>query len=50
MNLAFAANTGNIEDVNLESVKIQAVQKTGIENWTKTIIAPERCSTMFYGN
>ena len=49
MNLAFAANTGHIESVNQESANIQAVTKTGIQNWAKAIITPEKCSTMYYG-
>jgi zinc protease len=48
MNLAFAANAGNVEYANQESAKIQAVTRDGLMNQAKTILTRENCSTMYY--
>ncbi len=48
MNLAFAANLGNPELVNLETKKIQAVNIEKIENAYSTFLKPENSSTLLY--
>ncbi|MEA5258757.1 pitrilysin family protein [Arcicella aquatica] len=48
MNLAFAANAGNVEYANEESSKIQAVTVNDISNQAKSILTKENCSTMYY--
>lgn len=48
MSLAFAANAGQIEGINQESERIQAVSTTGINKIAKQMISPSACSTMFY--
>jgi zinc protease len=48
MNLAFAANAGNVEYANQESAKIQAVTRDGLMNQVRTILTKENCSTMYY--
>ncbi len=48
MNLAFAANAGNVEYANEESSKIQAVTVDDISNQAKSILTKENCSTMYY--
>jgi zinc protease len=48
MNLAFAANAGNVEYANQESAKIQAVTRDGLMNQARTILTKENCSTMYY--
>ena len=48
MNLAFAANAGNVEYANQESAKIQAVTTVSLMNQAKRILSKENCSTMYY--
>ena len=48
MNLAFAANAGNIEYANQESAKIQAVTTDSLMNQARGILTKENCSTMYY--
>ncbi|MEA5138202.1 M16 family metallopeptidase [Arcicella rigui] len=48
MNLAFAANAGNVEYVNQESGKIQAVTVDDISTQSQLILKKENCSTMYY--
>ena len=48
MNLAFAANAGNVEYANEESSKIQAVTVDDISDQAKSILTKENCSTMYY--
>ena len=48
MNLAFAANAGNVEYANQESAKIQAVTADSLMNQVKSILTKENCSTMYY--
>lgn len=48
MNLAFAANAGNVEYVNQESDKIQAVKVDDISKQSQQILSKENCSTMYY--
>ncbi len=48
MNLAFAANAGNVEYANQESDKIQAVTTDAVAKQATTILRPENCSTMYY--
>ncbi|MDR6560283.1 MULTISPECIES: pitrilysin family protein [unclassified Arcicella] len=48
MNLAFAANAGNVEYANEESSKIQAVTVDDISAQAKSILTKENCSTMYY--
>jgi zinc protease len=48
MNLAFAANAGNVEYANQESAKIQAVTTDSLMNQARTILKKENCSTMYY--
>lgn len=48
MNLAFAANAGNVEYANQESAKIQAVTTDSLIIQAKHILTKENCSTMYY--
>lgn len=48
MNLAFAANAGDVEYANLESSKIQAVTIDDISREANRILTKENCSTMYY--
>jgi zinc protease len=48
MNLAFAANAGNVEYANQESAKIQAVTTDSLMSQARTILKKENCSTMYY--
>ena len=48
MNLAFAANAGNVEYANQESANIQAVTTLDIANQSRKILMKENCSTMYY--
>lgn len=48
MNLAFAANAGDVEYANLESSKIQAVTVDDISQQANNILTKENCSTMYY--
>jgi predicted Zn-dependent peptidase len=48
MNLAFAANAGNVEYANQESANIQAVTTSDIANQANKILTKENCSTMYY--
>jgi predicted Zn-dependent peptidase len=48
MNLAFAANAGNVEYVNQESANIQAVTTLDIAHQINKILTKENCSTMYY--
>lgn len=48
MNLAFAVNAGNVEYVNQESDKIQAVKVDDISKQSQQILSKENCSTMYY--
>ncbi|MCU0466980.1 MAG: insulinase family protein [Arcicella sp.] len=48
MNLAFAANAGNVEYANEESTKIQAVSTEDIAKYANQILDKNNCSTMYY--
>lgn len=48
MNLAFAANAGDVEYANQESNKIQAVTVDDIKEQAENILTKENCSTMYY--
>lgn len=48
MNIAFAANAGNVEWVNQDEQTIQKVEKRGITEVARTILRPENCSTLYY--
>jgi zinc protease len=48
MNLAFAANAGNVEYANQESAKIQAVTRDSLMTQARGILTKENCSTMYY--
>ncbi len=48
MNLAFAANAGNVEYANQESAKIQSVTTDSLMNQARGILTKENCSTMYY--
>ncbi len=48
MNLAMAANAGNVEWVNQEAEKIQAVTLDELTQQAKAIFDPNHCSTMYY--
>jgi predicted Zn-dependent peptidase len=48
MNLAFAANAGNIEYANQESSRIQAVTTDEIAKYAQKTLTKDNCSTMYY--
>jgi predicted Zn-dependent peptidase len=48
MNIAFAANAGDVAYVNQESAKIQAVEINNVNTWAKEILRETNSSTMFY--
>ncbi len=48
MNLAFAANTDNVEYTNQESANIQAVTVDDIIKQSRKILTKDNCSTMYY--
>jgi zinc protease len=48
MNIAFAANAGDVAYVNQESAKIQAVEVNNVNTWAKEILRETNSSTMFY--
>lgn len=48
MNLAFAANAGNAEWVNLDASKIRDIDAAAINDAARTILREENCSTLFY--
>ncbi len=48
MNLAFAANAGNVEWANMEAERIQAVSGELIQAAARNILRPENCSTLYY--
>ncbi|ACT94166.1 M16 family metallopeptidase [Dyadobacter fermentans] len=48
MNLAFAANAGNVEWANADAEIIRALTPTDIHNAAKTILRPENTSTLYY--
>lgn len=48
MNLAFAANAGNVEYANQEAAKIQAVTTEDVHSEIKQVLRPENCSTLYY--
>lgn len=48
MNLAFAANAGNVDWVNQEADMIQAITATDIQNAAKQTLDTNNCTTLFY--
>lgn len=48
MNLAFAANAGNVEYANQESSRIQSVTTDEISKYAQKVLTKENCSTMYY--
>ncbi len=48
MNLAFAANLGDPEDVNREGEKLQAVTPDEVQNMARRILRPTNTSTLYY--
>ncbi len=48
MNLAFAANLGDPEDVNREGEKLQAVTPDDVQRLAKQILRPTNTSTLYY--
>jgi zinc protease len=48
MNLAFAANAGNVEYANQESSRIQAVTTDEIAKYAQKTLTKDNCSTMYY--
>ncbi len=48
MNLAFAANAGNVEYANQEAAKIQAVTADDVHSEINKVLRPENCSTLYY--
>ncbi len=48
MNLAFAANAGNVASVNQEAEKIQAVDMSRLVEASKQVFRSENCSTLYY--
>lgn len=48
MNLAMAANAGNVDYVNQETDKIQAVQKTDLEFWAEKLFLRDSSCTLWY--
>jgi len=48
MNLAFAANAGNVDWANADADIIRALTPTDIHNAAKNILRPENASTMYY--
>ncbi|CAA9298417.1 MAG: Zinc protease [uncultured Cytophagales bacterium] len=48
MNLAFAANLGDPEEVNREGEKLQAVTPDEVQNMARRILRPTNTSTLYY--
>lgn len=48
MNLAFAANAGNVDWANSDAEIIRALTTNDINNAAKTILRPENSSTLYY--
>ncbi len=48
MNLAFAANAGNVEYANQESSRIQSVTTDEIAKYAQKVLTKDNCSTMYY--
>ncbi len=48
MNLAMAANAGNVDFVNQETNKIQAVQKSDLEFWAEKLFLRDSSCTLWY--
>ena len=48
MNIAFAANLGDVELVNQESAHIQAVTELDIKRMAKTVLREENSSVLYY--
>lgn len=48
MNLAMAANAGNVEYVNQETDKIQAVRKSDLEFWAEKLFLRDSSCTLWY--
>lgn len=48
MNLAFAANAGNVDWANADADIIRALTTDDINNAAKTILRPENTSTLYY--
>ena len=48
MNLAFAANAGNVDWCNEDAEKIRAITPEGLQNMAKAVLTKENCSTMYY--
>ena len=48
MSLAYAANSGNVEWVNQEAQRIQAVTSESVQRAARQFLRKENCSTMYY--
>ena len=48
MNIAFAAELGDVNMVNDELNKLQSVTREGIQQCAKAILTEENCSTLYY--
>ena len=48
MNLAFAANLGDPEEVNREGEKLQAITPDDVQNMARRILRPTNTSTLYY--
>ena len=48
MNIAFAANGGNVEWVNSENDRLMTMSPKDIQDAAKTVLKKENCSTLFY--
>jgi zinc protease len=48
MNLAMAANAGNVDFVNQEAIKIQSVQKSDLDFWAEKLFLQDSSCTLWY--
>jgi zinc protease len=48
MNLAFAANYGNVDLCNEDAAQIAAINPANFKTMTEEVLRKENCSTMFY--
>lgn len=48
MNIAYAANAGDVNLVNADAAKIAAVTLEDIHQMAKQLLVPENCSTIYY--
>jgi zinc protease len=50
MNIAFAANAGNVEWCNEDKEKIQKISVNDLQQQAKLIFSPDKCNTLFYNS